>query len=224
MAVYRFQCAWQVDSTAPTDQLIINPHFKDVNLGPLDADDVHGLCQDLATGLDTWANLHNQLTVTAYQADHAPPNYPIATAQVRTGIVGPAPANRDLALCLSYYADVNRPRHRGRLYIPCCVCAINGNAAFATAANMTKVSDLVPILTGLGGVDVDWVVWSPTDNQSRPVSHWFIDNAWDTQRRRGARATTRQQGTVSEDSVPNFVPLVAGATIPDNPQPEHQGG
>jgi hypothetical protein len=210
MAVYRFQCAWQVDSANPTDQLIITPHFKDVNLGPFDADDALGLCTDLANGLDTWATLHTKLTVTCYQADHAPPNFPIASFVKNPTLLASAPANRDLALCLSYFATDNRPRKRGRLYIPCCVCSINGNANNATPANMTKVAALVPVFTGLGGVDVDWVVWSRADNTSRPVTDWFIDNAWDTQRRRGAIATARQTGTTTEGAAPNMVPLVNG--------------
>jgi hypothetical protein len=63
----------------------------------------------------------------------------------------------------------------------------------------------VPILTALGGLDVDWVVYSRVDNRSSPVTDWFVDNSWDTQRRRGPRATSRITGTTSEASAPNLV-------------------
>jgi hypothetical protein len=40
-------------------------------------------------------------------------------------------------------------------------------------------------------------VYSPTTGQTKKVEHWWVDDEWDTQRRRGLRATTRDEGTVS---------------------------
>jgi len=214
MAVLRMECAWQIDSNAPTDRLIITPHFKDVNI-PFTDTDTQNLCNDLATGLDNWAVTKTQLTVKAYDAQAPKPNYPKATAIKNSGTILTASSNRDLALCLSFYGTVNHPRTRGRLYIPACIPAIAATTAFAQTAAITKVAALVPLFTGLGGIDVDWVVFSRADNTSHPITNWFIDNSWDTQRRRGPRATTRTVGTTTEDQAPNVLSLVAGVPASD---------
>jgi hypothetical protein len=202
MTVIRAQCAFQVDSADPSDVLMINPHFKIVNLPGL-SNDVQGLADDLSTALNTWDILATQVTVKMYDAQHAPPNYPLATSVKRQGQIVATNINRDIAVCLSYYAGVNRPRYRGRLYVPCALRNIVPSGAFVSTASMNNVATLVPILTGLGGLDVDWVVYSRVDNTSRPVTDWFVDNSWDTQRRRGPRPTSRISGTTSEAGVPN---------------------
>ena len=63
-----------------------------------------------------------------------------------------------------------------------------------------KVAELAPILAALGGVDVDWSVWSKVDGQARAVTNWWIDDEWDTQRLRGLRGATRTEGTTTEES------------------------
>jgi hypothetical protein len=219
MTAIRAQCSWQIDSANPTDVLVITPHFKVVG-GPLfPSADYDSLANDLATALDTYTALHTQLTVKLYDAEAAAPNFPKATKTVRQATIASSPSNRDLALCLSYYSDVNRPRHRGRLYIPCPLIAINGGAATATPANLVTVSNIVPIFTGLGGINVDWVVWSRVDRVSRPVTDWYVDNSWDTQRRRGGKASNRLTGTTSEGSAPNLVALQTPPATDDGQVP-----
>jgi hypothetical protein len=203
-SIARLSISWQIDDMAATDVANINPHFH-VAGGPVFAPaDWQQLTDDLGAALDTWSQLHNQITVKAYDAEGAPPHYPLATTVKRAGVAGASNVNRDLALCLSYYADVNQPRKRGRLYIPCFICGVSGAAAFASAANMNTIAGLVPIFTGLGGINVDWVVWSRVDHVARPVTNWYVDNNWDTQRRRGPKPTARQSGTTTEAALPNF--------------------
>lgn len=36
-----------------------------------------------------------------------------------------------------------------------------------------------------------WRIWSPTNNNSVLIDNGWVDNAWDTQRRRGVEATAR---------------------------------
>lgn len=209
MPILRMQCTWQQDSGNPTDGITITPHFKDVNV-PFTQTDIQNLTNDLATALDVWTGLKSQLTVKAYDAQHLPPNYPLATSIKRSGTVPAATVNRDVAVCLSYYATNNRPRSRGRLYIPVSVMAVSPSGAFVPNSTQTTVSNLVPIFTGLGGIDVDWVVFSRRDNTSRPITNWFIDNSWDTQRRRGTKPTGRMVGTTTEGDLPNLVSMIAG--------------
>jgi hypothetical protein len=81
---------------------------------------------------------------------------------------------------------------------------VSTSGPVANGTITAKVAALVPILTGLGGVNVDWVVWSSKLRTSVPVTDWHVDNAFDTQRRRGIGATVTVSGTTSEASAPNF--------------------
>ncbi len=61
-----------------------------------------------------------------------------------------------------------------------------------SATQQTALLDLASDLAALGGADVAWVIYSPTDNQYRGVTNAWVDNAWDTQRSRGLAPTSRQ--------------------------------
>lgn len=194
MPCWRMQCSWQMDTSFPRDAMVITPHFNDT----LPGSDPQGLCDDLADALNTWDTVTTQLTVKAYDAQGTVPVYPAAEAIRNQGTYAAASTNRDIALCLSFYAGQNRPRQRGRIYVPLAVKAISAGGARPSGGVQQLCADLVPIFTGLGGTDVDWVVYSRLDDQPRSVTNWWVDNAWDTQRRRGLGATARLEGTVSE--------------------------
>jgi hypothetical protein len=56
---------------------------------------------------------------------------------------------------------------------------------------MTLALNYADALSALGGIDVDWVVHSPTHDTNTKVKEAWVDDEWDTQRRRGQRATKR---------------------------------
>jgi hypothetical protein len=45
--------------------------------------------------------------------------------------------------------------------------------------------------TAIGGEDVEWAIYSPTANLHKTITDIWVDDAWDTQRRRGLAPTTR---------------------------------
>jgi hypothetical protein len=104
---------------------------------------------------------------------------------------------RELAICLSFYADRNIPRHRGRLYFPAPIVAGSSLSVRPSSIAMNAVAAFVPVFAGLGGVDVDWVVWSEKDRTARKVTNWWVDDEWDVVRSRGLRPTTRLTGSTS---------------------------
>jgi hypothetical protein len=71
------------------------------------------------------------------------------------------------------------------------------SGAVVSPTNRAKVSDLVGIFSNLGGVDVDWIVWSEKDKAAHKVTNWFVDDGWDVVRSRRLKATTRTTGTTS---------------------------
>ena len=195
MPIWRLQASAAADSLFPADNIIITPHFNDQGVGT----DPQGLCDDLAAALGAYYSGPRQVTVKAYDAQGTPPVYPAATAIVNEGLAPATAGVREVAVCLSYYAGFNRPRLRGRLYLcPSIFPTGTTSAARPPSATRIKVGELATILADLGGLDVDWSVFSRVDNVARPVSNWWVDDAWDVQRSRGLRPTVRLQGTVSE--------------------------
>nr|CRY96711.1 hypothetical protein [uncultured prokaryote] len=90
-----------------------------------------------------------------------------------------------VALALSYYADRNLPRQRGRIFIGPWMPADTS----ASTAQVNQVMALPPLLAGLGGVNVDWSLWSPTTQEHTRINHAWCDNSWDIIRSRKLSST-----------------------------------
>lgn len=198
MAVLRAQCSFAADTTFPRDRVVITPHFStNILSDPISGVDADQLAEDLATALDTWDGATaREIKVTMYDAQGTQPVFPSGEA-VRNLNASPTTTQpRELACCLSYYADRNIPRHRGRLYIPAFLASPSSAPALKPSTAYTdKIAALVPIFAGLGGADIDWCVWSRADSSARKVEHWWIDDDWDVVRSRGLRPTSRITGT-----------------------------
>lgn len=197
MPIWRLQTAMGGDSPDVRDRFVITPHVNDEGI----TTDPQTLCNDWADVLVTrLAHTNRQIEVTAYDAQGTPPVFPQGYAIRNTGLFPPSECPREIAVCLSFFSERNLPRQRGRLYIP---MAIFTNHGFGSARPGTTirgaVGQLAQDLADLGGVDVDWVVYSRVDDEGRPVSDWYVDDEWDTIRSRGLRPTTRTAGTVDED-------------------------
>ena len=193
MPIFKLQVSMAGDSALPRDRMVITPHFNDQGVGT----DPQELCEDLAAALSPWCNDLREITVKAYDAQGTPPVYPVGDAIINADTYPASGAPREIALCLSFYSERNTKRNRGRLYIPWCVLSA-GAGVRPTEANRIKVGTLATILSDLGGVDVDWCVYSRLDDAARPVTNWWVDDEWDTIRSRGLRPTTRTAGTTTE--------------------------
>lgn len=120
----------------------------------------------------------------------------------------------EVAICLSYHADftgvleesgATRPkaRRRGRFFIPC----PNTNASTATAGStgVPRVTEqcqeditesAAEFLAGdTLALGVNWVVFSRVDWLARNAIEAWVDDAFDTQRRRGPGAAARTINT-----------------------------
>lgn len=193
MPIWKLQTSIWNDTLLPRDAFTITPHFNDQGVGT----DPQSLCEDLAEAIHGWVGPLQQVQVKAYDAQGTKPVYPQGDATEVLGNFGVSTMPRELALCLSFFSVRNIPRQRGRLYIP--ATFLNASAGISpVSTQQDRVASLVPIFTALGGVDVDWCVYSRTNNAAYPVTDWWIDNEWDTVRSRGLRASSRQQGSTSE--------------------------
>lgn len=144
---------------------------------------------------------------------------PVSTYSFTVGAIAAGPPSGlpgEAAICCSFHGDLTdipetesnpapppaffRPaaRHRGRVYVgPMNEASIQENAGTdfevkpssqAIAALRFSGQDLrdYPFTGGL-----QWVVYSPTDDDAYPVIDGFVDNSFDTQRRRGNAPTSR---------------------------------
>lgn len=193
----RASCSWQLGSMLPRDAVQITPCFRHQRIDPLQGTDWTQLATDLANGLNTWRTqpANQQLTVRLYEIGLPPINRPKATVVLNPAQSVESSVPREVALCLSFFGGNNEPHNRGRLYIPPTLFTGGVPTVRPTQAMRDKVGELAGIFAGLGGVDVDWIVWSKTRAAATKVTNWYVDDEWDTQRRRGLKPTTRSSGT-----------------------------
>lgn len=195
MAQYRMLVTYLPDNELAKD-VVANTFYLDTD-ALSGADDPQALCTDAAELFAGYRPLPDDLgdtQVRAYDMSDALPRLPVgdATAPSAGGSTGPGP--REVALCLSYFAGRNLPRLRGRLYI-----GPWGSAEMAARPAATQIGYLTALaegISGLGGVNVQWVQYSPTTGNFTNVSDYWVDDEWDTVRSRGLRGQVRTSGTV----------------------------
>lgn len=215
------------DSGLPADVIVNTLHFEDDSGFGTDAGlEVNG--PGLVSRLQTFyqaigPKLSNTLsgtgTVDLYNWDDPKPRIPRRTSTF-TFTTGTSSLPGEVALCLSYRAALasgqNAARRRGRIFL--------GPFTLSIAANMTTgqgdfrpadtwINDvLVAARTMAAGGDGAYrlAVFSPTalatgsspDDAWNDVTDLWIDNAWDTIRSRGARASSRQTTTIASTVTP----------------------
>lgn len=183
MSVYRAQISFLVDGNLPADAMTINPHYFGT--------DYVALAEKLKDNLTAFANVGpaTPFTIKIYDAEKPPPSYPlVSVTQPGTPVNSTVP--RELSLCLSYFSGFNRPRLRGRVYIPSPFIT-GAIASRPTGAQIAEaLSWNVPLTQGLPGAH-NMVVWSRMDRKANGVSDFWVDDEWDIVRSRGRKPTTR---------------------------------
>jgi len=189
VAIYRAQIGFPLDTALPRDVITINPHYN--------CDAAQPLADALKTNLIANPNVGAAFPfhIKIYDAQKPPPSFPLAEASNGTGTPTTS-VPRELALCLSYYGTWNRPRYRGRVYIPLALCGPATTTLRPTATQITKALSFGPTLGKNLPSGAIWSVYSPTDNAARGISNYWVDDEWDIVRSRGMRGTTRQLGTI----------------------------
>lgn len=174
-------------------------YFNDQGVGT----DADNLAQDVATLFATyrayptgWSSVNCRLYDMAEPAPREIQGEANAAANAAAGAPGP----REVALCLSFHGDRNLPRQRGRIYVGPWTTAVMGERP--APATITVLQTLRQGLANIGGVDVQWCVYSPTDSIGggtpvfRQVKAGWIDDEWDTIRSRGRKYTARNPWTM----------------------------
>lgn len=107
----------------------------------------------------------------------------------------------ELSMVLSYHTEyesgIPKASQRGRIYLGALSAlwidngSISGSATFkqATRENVTGAADT--LAASALSSNWGWTVWSEKRQEKFAVAGGWVDNAFDTQRRRGQAATTR---------------------------------
>jgi hypothetical protein len=163
----------------------------------------------LANRLDAFYNAVDQYmspvikttggTYRFYNMADPEPRTPMLTLNVAALALGTATLPEEVSICLSYYAAPasGQPanRRRGRIFIgPLAQVAMltGGTTSFSqpAAAARTAIAGAAAVLADQSE-PYQWCVYSVTDQQERQIVGGWVDNSFDTQRRRGRRPTSR---------------------------------
>jgi len=107
------------------------------------------------------------------------------------------PAPTEVCVCLSFQGDrqsgIPQARHRGRVYIgPLDVALVDSSGQFSSTNRTTLATAGNDLLTASNAAtNWVWAVWSTVNGDIVPVTNGWVDNEFDTQRRRGRDSTAR---------------------------------
>lgn len=181
--IFRAAIGFYMDSALPRDVMTINPCYSGDS------------AQALADGIKARLLANTQVAATSpfrvkiYDAQAPAPSYPLAEATSGTGFKTTS-VPRELALCLSYYATYNRPRFRGRVYIP--GAFVGGSIGLRPSA--TQITNALSFAATLKDPVANHYmgVFSRRQNSFAQATTYWVDDEWDVVRSRGLRGTTRQ--------------------------------
>ena len=176
----------------PSKESVVNTLYFNVS-GSVDPPDYQKLVDDLwfQWSIQTWV-VGRYVDVRAYNMGDTEPR-PVKARKAAQVSGSPTSGVPQVALCLSYYADRNLPRSRGRIYLG----PWSTNSPRPSEPQMQQALGLVDSLAGLGGVNVDWSLWSPTTQTHTRISNAWVDNSWDIIRHRKLPSTARITKTLN---------------------------
>jgi hypothetical protein len=203
------QVVFQGTSNLPTDRYVNTFHFRTVAFPapPLQ----EAVEDEIVTRLTAFYNdeygefgIHTYLSVLIhreadtsqfrlYDMGEAEPREPHVHTWTLDAASSGGRQPQEAALCASFYGDRNIPRQRGRVYIgPFENHSTDGATARPTTALQNTVKGAMQALADSNGL-CEWVTLHHTSLVAgmHPVTAGWVDNEWDTQRRRGLKATSR---------------------------------
>jgi hypothetical protein len=212
--LYSFQWIWQAATERPEDAITNTFHFTNTDT-VTDYDNVRDILENFytveapgATGsivsYYSTVGITGAWTLKAYALNDPKPRQPVIQW---SGIASPtnsAALPSEVALVQSFQADIESgevpARRRNRVYLG--PFKIAANSAAGRPVNELVATMLFAgkqmILEANASVRWNWVAYSPTADEANQITNGWVDNSWDTQRRRGLYYSAR--GTYTADS------------------------
>lgn len=203
MATITAQVALMMKTGLSEDSSTNTWHFSGMDA---DAPTGAALIASLSAFYDDLVNILSADVATAghvvklYETEAPKPNYPFFedSFDLSTGTSGTALPS-EVAICLSFagprVAGEVQARRRGRLYIgPLSSIVLSGARPSAAVQNTLTAAllDLVALVNAIPAIGTgQFGVWSPTAGEFVTARTAWVDDAFDTQRRRGVAPTSR---------------------------------
>lgn len=206
MSVHKFQVIFNHDNGLAEDRVVNGWHFHSDVSPAIDFDNVRDMLQDfystpaVGTRISSFMPTHLDPTVliVAYDLEQPKPRAPVYESSwpLDGGTGSTIPT--EVALCFSFEAakesGQSQARRRNRVYLgPFQNTAISSGVPSGTLMDSIVTAGQALKQASDAAISWDWVVYSATDGAHHEPAHIWCDNAWDTQRRRGLRATAREQ-------------------------------
>lgn len=205
MSVHLFTVSLESSTGLPQDDIVNTFYFEGSGADPANVKDMlDDFYNSVPTGetasvMQQFATdaLGGDMTITGYDLSDTPPRAPIYEAT--TSVISPSSTDMlppEIALCLSYQAQpisgVPQARRRGRVYLGPFNVAVDQNGRPNAAARGIIAAAARDMLQASNtSVSWEWQQYSRTTGTGSPVVGGWVDNAWDSQRRRGWDATSR---------------------------------
>lgn len=209
---YLWTVTFNADTGLAADEVVNTWHFRDTTADIVDPNfgDAKNMLHNfyLATpagatnnlGYYLGGSLGNLITYKAYNLGNPVPRVPDYTfvEDVGGGFTG-ARLPHEVALCMSYRGDyasgTPNARKRNRVYIgPLKTTAADDTTGRPAAAFVTDLAKAGTALRTAADASLtwQWIAYSGIGGGTfTHVTNGWVDNAWDTQRRRGVEATSR---------------------------------
>lgn len=205
MSTLRLQFRFAADTGIPADDVMNTWHVQGNTVGDEagDAQDAALAIADFYLGIDQYLSeeLSGSFALKAYDLADATPRVPIFEQSYGATITATQPIPAEVAICMSWkgiaVSGLSPRRRRNRVYLgPFNTAVLSAQGAgvsrpasgFVTALN-TAVDALVA--ASAAATNWEWMGYSPTDDALWQIAAVWVDDAFDTQRRRGPRPTTK---------------------------------
>jgi len=203
------QAVFQGTSNLPEDRYVNTFHFRYVNdttTGVTTAGEAEIVARltDFYNNNYTTYGIHTflsnlilrgsgQAEFRLYDQGQEQPREPHVTTWTLGAIDSGGRLPQEAAVCASFYGSRSVPRERGRVYLgPLEIGALDAATARPTTLFRQIIADAMEDLAGNGTL-MDWVTLHRTTTvvETNSVTGGWVDNEFDTQRRRGLESTSR---------------------------------
>lgn len=209
MAIVRVQVAIE-RSTGLSEDVVTNTfHYETPSVASSVLEDLSALTAhfytDVPTGNGAALQAHlspelvGPLTIRCYDLADATPRVPLRVEEFTLSAGELQPLPDEVAVVCSFQggsvSGVPQARRRGRLFIG----PLNIDALNVASGRAVPDPDIISILKssmkdlqdGAAALGISWGVYSPTDNELVPATNGWVDNDFDTIRKRGRVPTER---------------------------------
>lgn len=200
MATYRHQFVIHTADAVPKN-FATNTLYSfaaDVSEAEDNVDDFVTMFQAFGSLYSTFVAQNNH-DVKTYDMADPEPRVPVTSRQWNlSSAPSTAPLPSELAICLSFQAVVTsglpQARRRGRIFLgPCHTGTLDSGGRPTSSIRTTIANAAAAAKTAIeaNGAGTRWCVWSQVDSLGSGIDNGWVDNEFDTQRRREQGFTAR---------------------------------